>query len=100
MEFTFKKVVKSELVGCRLWKDIYFRPNRIDLIESHLKIEHKINFDNESDSEVSEPVKQEPQQNGLNGSHISVTSPPSITSSPKRIRKPSLKRRLSSLSRY
>ena len=100
MGFTFKKVVKSELVGCRLCKDIYFRPNRIDLIESHLKIEHKINFDNESDSEVSEPVKQEPKQNGLNGSHISVTSPPSTTSSPKRIRKPSLKRRLSSLSRY
>ena len=49
MEFTFKKIVKTELVGCRLCKNIYFRPNRTDLLENHLKNEHKIKLDDESD---------------------------------------------------
>ena len=72
MEFTFKRIVKSELIGCRLCRDIYFRPNRRDLVESHLKNEHKINLDNLSDSEDNiqtheSSVKAEPQQTS-NGS--------------------------------
>ena len=60
MTFTFTKIVKTELVGCKLCRDIYFRPNRPDLIENHLKNEHKINFSIESDSgENDQPKPQE-----------------------------------------
>ena len=61
MTFTFTKIVKSELVGCKLCRDIYFRPNRTDLIENHLKNEHKINLENASDSD--ENVSPKPHEN-------------------------------------
>ena len=91
MEFTFKKVVSNELIGCKLCKDIYFRPNRIDLVEAHLKIEHKIKSDNSSDSEENvstiitnkEPLKNERVRSGQK------KSPPNS----------SRKRKLSNLSR-
>ena len=95
MEFTFKKVVSSELIGCKLCKDIYFRPNRIDLVEAHLKIEHKIKSDNSSDSEENvstiitnkEPLKNELVRN------LSISG--QKNSSPNTSRK----RKLSNLSR-
>ena len=63
MEFTFKTTVQTELVTCRLCKDVYFRPGRPDLVEHHLKTEHKIKLDNLSDSEEITDKKNEPRLN-------------------------------------
>ena len=55
MEFAFKNIPPTEFLGCRLCKAIYFRPDRRDLLENHLKFEHKIDFD-ESDFGEKTPL--------------------------------------------
>ena len=95
MEFTFKKVVSSELIGCKLCKEIYFRPNRTDLAEAHLKIEHKINFDNSSDSEenVSTVITNKEPLKNERVSNLSTSGQKNSTPNSSR------KRKLSNLSR-
>ena len=65
MEFAFKNILPKEFLGCRLCKAIYFRPDRKDLLENHLKLEHKIDFD-ESDFREKTPINCELDVNLVN----------------------------------
>ena len=75
MEFAFKNILPVEFLGCRLCKAIYFRPDRKDLLENHLKFEHKIDFD-ESDFREKTPKNCKLDVNLVNQQSVIEPLPP------------------------
>ena len=75
MEFAFKNTVPLEFLGCKLCKAIYFRPDRKDLLENHLKLDHKIDFA-ESDFGEKTPTNCQPELKPVDNQPVIEPLPP------------------------